>query len=179
MQGKLIAELREWIDNRELYTLDYDGNPTVIDMGFVKAQEEVKEILSRHEAEQGEGLRERLEGYLFMLDKSGFDSDKEYAKEIRRRCLAPTTPTKPTEPLAVGMDKRTALAIVEYETVRAAHRPFKPCMEGCEHAQPHICGGNECLEHEAAECVRATCYGYKVESKEYPTFSDKAKEARK
>ena len=60
---------------------------------------------------------------------------------------------------------------------RAAHRPFKPCMEGCEHAQPHICEGNECLEHKAAKCVRATIYGYKVEDREYPTFDDKAKEA--
>lgn len=55
---------------------------------------------------------------------------------------------------------------------RAAHRPFKPCMEGCEHAEPHICEGNECLEHKAAECVSAYLYGYRVTDKEYATLND-------
>lgn len=47
----LVGELREWINNRELYVQDYDGNPTVVSMEFAKAQEEVEEILSRYSKE--------------------------------------------------------------------------------------------------------------------------------
>lgn len=78
-----------------------------VDHNFYTPEEKFDEILSRIEAEQGEGLRERLEGYLFMLNNSGYDSDKEYAKEIRRRCFTShPTPTKPTEPLAVLADRK-------------------------------------------------------------------------
>jgi hypothetical protein len=44
---------------------------------------------------------------------------------------------------------------------RLSHRPFKPCMNGCEHSEPHVCFGNTCLEHKCGtECVSASVYGY-------------------
>ena len=46
---ELVKRVREWLDCRELYTLDYDGNPTVIDKGFATAQEEVGKILADFE----------------------------------------------------------------------------------------------------------------------------------
>ena len=47
--AELVKRAREWVDCRELYTLDYDGNPTVIDKGFATAQEEVGKILSDYD----------------------------------------------------------------------------------------------------------------------------------
>ena len=47
--AELVKRVREWVDCRELYTLDYDGNPTVIDKGFATAQEEVGKILADFE----------------------------------------------------------------------------------------------------------------------------------
>lgn len=62
----------------------------------------------------------------------------------------------------------------EIKVCVAAHRKLAVCMEGCEHAGPHYCTGNDCLEHKTS-CISAGLYGYNVTNlaqKDLPTVRD-------
>lgn len=109
-----IAELREWFSGIEA-TLDHwkdrsDEQYCIIEKDTA---EKFHKILSRHEAEQGEGLREALVGMVDMYidlvnsgDAGNWDPEKD--KEVIAARLALSrhpTPDKAVEPLAVLAEK--------------------------------------------------------------------------